>query len=92
MGDVAGRIRQKLEAAFSPSVLEVRDDSAKHRGHVGARPEGETHFHLTIQADSLRGLGRVARHRKIYAVLSGELADAVHALSIEVRDDDKPDP
>ena len=38
---VAERIRYKLTEALAPSRLELSDDSHRHAGHAGARPEGE---------------------------------------------------
>ena len=37
-------IIKKLEEKFNPDELNVIDESHLHAGHVGARPEGETHF------------------------------------------------
>lgn len=82
MGAVAETIRRKLEAAFSPAVLEVVDDSDRHHGHAGHREGGESHFNLAIEAEAFRGLGRVERQRRINKVLAEELAGPVHALSI----------
>ncbi len=77
------RIRTALIAAFSPSVLEIRDESALHAGHAGARPGGETHYAVTIRADSLATLSRVARHRAVNNALSDEFDTGLHALSID---------
>ncbi len=78
------RMIEKLDAAFSPKHLEVRDDSAQHAGHSGARPEGETHFHVTIEADAFEGLSRVAAQRLVYKALKLELEEHVHALSLKI--------
>ena len=79
-------IRGKLEAAFAPERLEVVDDSAKHAGHAGARPGGETHFSVTIVSKAFEGVGRVDRQRRIYAALSQEMApDGVHALALSAH-------
>jgi BolA protein len=83
MATVAEAIRKKLQAGFDPVQLEVIDDSAKHAGHSGARAGGESHFTVKITADAFTGQGRVQRQRRIYAVLSQELAGPVHALSIQ---------
>lgn len=80
--NMAGRIRQKLEAAFQPSHLDLIDDSQRHAGHAGARPGGETHFNVVIVSASFNGMGRVERSRLIHKALAEELADGVHALSI----------
>jgi BolA protein len=74
----------KLSAKFAPSSLEVIDESARHQGHAGSRPDGETHFRIRIVAHSLAGKSRVEQHREIMSTLSDELRDRVHALAIEV--------
>lgn len=79
---VAERIERKLREALAPARLVVTDESAKHAGHVGARPGGETHFHVEIVADAFAGESRVARQRRVYAILADELAGPVHALSL----------
>jgi BolA protein len=82
MGDVADRIRAKLTAEFSPTRLDVVDDSDKHQGHAGHRPGGESHFSVVIESEAFSGMGRVDRQRRVNRVLSEELAGPVHALSI----------
>jgi len=83
MGAVAEAITKKLEAAFTPDELDVVDDSARHAGHGGARPGGETHFNVVIVSPAFAGLSLVQRQRVIYAVLAEELDGPVHALSIK---------
>jgi len=80
---VAETMRQKLEARFAPSRLEIVDESYRHAGHAGARPEGETHFAVTVVSPVFNGLGRVARQRLVYETLAEELATRVHALSLK---------
>ena len=82
---VADRIHAKLHAAFAPSRLSVVDDSERHKGHAGHRPEGETHFNVEIVSAAFAGLSRVERQRRVYAALAEELAGPVHALSISAR-------
>jgi BolA protein len=79
----ADRIRAALTAAFSPIALEVVDESDRHKGHAGARPEGETHFRIRITAAAFRGKGRVETHRLVYAALADEIKAGLHALAIE---------
>jgi BolA family transcriptional regulator, general stress-responsive regulator len=81
-GSVGHRITQKLHQAFSPSEIEVIDDSDTHAGHAGSRPGGETHFRVRIIAEAFDGKSRIDRHRMINAVLAEELAGPVHALAI----------
>ena len=93
MGAVADRIRDKLTAALAPERLEVVDDSAKHAGHAGARPGGETHFTVTVVSQAFEGVGRVERQRKVYAALEGEMEpDGVHALAISAHAPGEPRP
>lgn len=79
---VAETMRQKLTERFAPVRLEISDKSHRHAGHAGARPEGETHFAVTIVAPAFVGLNRVARQRLVYETLAAELATRVHALSL----------
>jgi BolA family transcriptional regulator, general stress-responsive regulator len=77
-------IVEKLSAKFAPNHLEVIDESARHQGHAGSRPEGETHFRVRISSPVLIGLSRVAQHRAINDTLAHELRSGVHALAIEI--------
>jgi BolA protein len=79
---VAETIRDKLTGRFAPSRLVILDESHRHAGHAGARPEGETHFAVTIVAPAFKGLNRVARQRLVYETLAEELATRIHALSL----------
>jgi stress-induced morphogen len=83
---VTAAIRDKLMSAFAPTLLEVRDESARHAGHGGATREdgsqGETHFHVRLVSPAFEGLSRVERQRRIHAALAEELAGPVHALSL----------
>ena len=83
MGAILEAIQAKLTSAFAPTRLEVEDDSARHAGHAGARPGGESHFNVTIEAQAFAGEGRVARQRMVYHALAEELAGPVHALSVK---------
>ena len=79
---VADTIRQKLTTAFSPTELVVEDESARHAGHSGARPEGETHFNVKIVSPAFAGVSRVERQRRVYAALAEEMRGRVHALAL----------
>lgn len=79
---VAEMMRHKLTERFAPIRLDILDESQRHTGHAGARPEGETHFAVTITSAAFAGLNRVARQRLVYDTLRQELAERVHALSL----------
>ena len=82
---VASAIREKLTAALAPEALDIVDDSHKHAGHAGARPQGESHFTVRVVSAKFEGLNRVARQRLVYGALKDELATDIHALAIEAR-------
>jgi BolA protein len=82
MTRVADTIREKLTRRFTPIRLEIEDESHRHAGHAGARPEGETHFSVTIVSAVFAGQSRVSRQRLVYQTLAEELATRVHALSL----------
>jgi BolA protein len=75
------QIQAKLEAAFSPSHLQVKDQSHLHAGHAGAR-DGMGHFEATIVADAFAGKSRIERHRLVYAALGTMMQTDIHALKI----------
>jgi len=80
---ISDSIRDKLTRAFAPTRLEVVDDSARHAGHAGARPGGQSHFNVLIEAEAFAGLSRLARQRQVHAALAEELAGPIHALSVK---------
>ena len=73
-------IRRKLTDGFAPTALEIEDESARHAGHSGSRPGGETHFRVRIVSPAFEGVSRVERQRRIYAALADELKTQIHAL------------
>ena len=75
-------IREKL-ALLQPVTLDLRDESAQHAGHAGARPSGGSHWQLTIVSEAFRGKSPVARHRMIYEALGDLMERDIHALRIE---------
>ena len=74
-----------LTQAFSPTLLRVVDDSARHAGHAGAQPGGETHYNVLLVSEAFRGMSRVARSRAVHAALEAEFAGGMHALSLMLR-------
>jgi BolA protein len=78
------RLRERLQT-LEPSELELRDDSALHAGHAGAREGG--HFHVRIVSRKFAGLAPLARHRLVYAAVAELMGRDVHALSIDASAD-----
>jgi BolA protein len=79
---VADAIRQRLTAALAPDRLDLVDESARHAGHLGARPQGESHFRLTIVAPAFAGRSRIERQRLVFAALGDLMQSDIHALAI----------
>ena len=78
--DVETLIRESLHT-LSPERLELRNDSALHAGHEGAKGGGG-HFDLTIVSAKFAGQTTVARHRLVYAALGPLMRREIHALAI----------
>lgn len=82
---VADKIRNKLQAAFAPEMLDLTDESGLHRGHAGHNPQGESHFRLTMTSAFFNGKTRLERQRMVYAALAEEMAGRVHALAMKLQ-------
>jgi len=80
---VRNAIETKLTAAMSPAHLDVIDNSAKHAGHAGQRPQDESHFAVIAVASAFEGQNRVQRQRMVYAALAEEMANDIHALELK---------
>ncbi|TVQ83727.1 MAG: BolA family transcriptional regulator [Micavibrio sp.] len=85
MGPVGRKIKEKLEAAFSPLHLEIRDDSEKHRGHAGYDPRGESHFHITVVSKNFDSKSRIERQRMIHKTIADEINTRIHAVSLSLH-------
>lgn len=81
----AERIRTTLQAAFAPAEVTVTDDSARHAGHAGARPGGETHYSVAVVSPAFAGQSRVARSRAVHEALAGEFTTGLHALALRLQ-------
>jgi BolA family transcriptional regulator, general stress-responsive regulator len=79
------RLEGLLNAALSPTSLEVIDESHKHAGHSGAREGGETHYHVVISSPKFQGKMLVAKHRLVNDAVKQEFENGLHALSIECK-------
>ena len=81
-------IRERLTQALAPQQLDVRDDSARHAGHEGAR-DGRGHFGVRVVSAAFAGKAPLARHRLVYAALSELMHTDIHALAIEAKAPDE---
>jgi len=84
---LADAMRSKLQSKFSPSKLEIIDESALHVGHRGAAEHsmehgaGESHFKIEIVSLAFDGQSRLARQRAVLDAIAEEVA-SIHAISI----------
>lgn len=81
-------IREKLENAFSPLDLLIKDQSHLHAGHAGAR-DGRGHFDVRIVSKAFAGKPALARHRMVYEALGDLMETDIHALKIHARTPDE---
>lgn len=77
---IANIIRQKLEEAFKPELIEIIDHSAAHAGHAGNKGGG--HYNVTIVSQQFEGKSLVQRHQMIYQVMGDMMKEDIHALGI----------
>jgi BolA protein len=88
-GPRAARIEAALKAGFAPILLHVQDDSARHAGHAGWAPGGQTHYSVLLVSDAFTGQSRVARSRAVHEALAAEFgpseAGGMHALALTLR-------
>lgn len=81
-GPVAQEIAVRLTQALAPSKLDVINDSAKHRGHMGDDGSGESHFTVVIESDAFAGKSRLERQRLVNRALGDLMTERVHAMAI----------
>lgn len=84
-GPIALEMRQLLTEAFAPTHLDVINDSATHRGHMGDDGSGESHFTIEIESAAFAGTSRLQRQRLVNAALGDIPGQRVHALAIRAR-------
>lgn len=80
MSDLATALREQLTQALHPHKLTLRDDSAHHAGHAGAKDGA--HFAVHIVSPQFAGIRTIERHRMVYAAAASLLAGRIHALQI----------
>ena len=85
MGQIAEEIERRLAALFTPTLLAVINDSAKHSGHMGDDGTGESHFTVEIESASFAGVSRLERQRMVNRALGDLPGQRVHALAIKAR-------
>jgi BolA protein len=80
-------IENILQHEFSPTYLEVIDDSHKHARHPEAMlNQGAGHFTVVMKTAIFDGVSLVKRHRLVYGKLLHMMDKNIHALSLKLLD------
>ena len=82
-GPLETEITALLTSAFSPTMLDVINDSASHHGHSGDDGSGESHFTVVIESAAFAGVSRLQRQRLVNRALGDIPGERVHALAIK---------
>ena len=82
-------IIQQLTQTFTPTHLDVVDDSHKHHGHRGTPHTENTHFKVTIVSEKFDGLTLIQRHRCVNDALAEGFKQQLHALTITAKTPDE---
>ncbi|KZF24228.1 bola-like protein [Xylona heveae TC161] len=82
-------IKSRVSSAFSPTSLEIFNDSHLHSHHKAMQgsTSKETHFRVMITSEAFKGKPQPARHRMVYALLQDEMSrdGGIHALQLRTR-------
>lgn len=77
-------IRQRLTENLSPTVLEIIDESHKHKNHPGAN-SGLGYFVINIDSPKFAGKNILQCHRMVYDALGELMQTDIHALKIKLN-------
>ncbi len=73
-------IEDKLQTIFTPSHLEVINESFMHN----VPPGSESHFKVVMVSKIFEGQMLLNRHKKVNECLADELKNKIHALSLQL--------
>lgn len=71
-------------APLNASWLDLQNESHRHGGYVAGK---ESHFKLTVVSPEFTNLPKIARHQKVYALLTPLLTaqgGSIHALALHL--------
>uniref|UniRef100_A0A0A9VZ93 BolA-like protein DDB_G0274169 n=1 Tax=Lygus hesperus TaxID=30085 RepID=A0A0A9VZ93_LYGHE len=81
MGPIETSITTKISNALKPTHLQVINESTMHNVPAGS----ETHFKVVVVSEEFESKMPIQRHRIVNQLLSYEIDNGVHALSIVTR-------
>lgn len=85
-GPMEQLLRQRVTQRYSPTKLEIENESHKHRHHAPMQgvDSQETHFKVTIVSEEFASQSRIERQRGVYQLFKDEMKmdNGIHALSL----------
>ena len=82
------QVKDALMQTFSPTHLEIIDESHLHAGHEGVK-SGGGHYVVHIVDEAFVGKNRVQRHRMVNEATQHLFPVVIHALSIKAQTPDE---
>jgi BolA protein len=76
-------LREILQTVFTPTHLEVVNESANHSGN-----RADSHFKIIVVSEDFEGVSLLNRHRKINELFAEELQH-IHALAMHTYTPDE---
>ena len=74
-----------LSQLFTPTHINVIDNSSQHHGHQGTPHTENTHFDITIVSDQFNEKSLIERHRMVNNALKSAFSEQLHALKITAK-------
>ncbi|PIE25301.1 MAG: transcriptional regulator [Neptuniibacter caesariensis] len=72
-------IRERLQEGLTIEDLVIENESHMHSG-----PANDSHFKLTVVTNDFAGKRLIQRHQMIYGLLSDQMNNPIHALSMHL--------
>jgi BolA family transcriptional regulator, general stress-responsive regulator len=75
-------VKTTLEEAFTPTQLDIVDNTWMHAGHAGSN--GGAHLKITIASPKFNGVSIIDQHRMVQTALQQAMASQlIHALELK---------
>ncbi|PVZ99084.1 hypothetical protein BB558_004908 [Smittium angustum] len=88
-GPIYSTIQERITQKFNPTILEISNDSHKHRHHAAMKGSSnpETHFSVKIVSDDFKDMRVLERQRLVFSLFKNEMETPgmLHALSLVTR-------
>ena len=85
LGPMGTIVRKKLLEKFTPSFLDIINESYMHSVPKGS----ETHFKVIVISNTFQGMSHIQKHRSVQECLKDEMKSGIHALSIVAKTDEE---